>query len=222
MSVKSPVVPTVKVRLAVPREVVTTSGPVLAPMGTVVVIVVALSVRMTAGRPLKVTVAPGSKLVPVIVTRVPMGPLAGSTVLIAGPTLTVKPRVTVASLPARSRAVALSPTAPSATVVVSQGALALTVGAGGVGASGAVRGWDPALTVSAAIPLPPSVASAWITTLWRTWASAGGARKSRLGATSSCFTVTSTAAEVRPMPPRAVANTSRVLAAARARGAGQR
>src|SRR2546422_8691058 len=74
-------------------------------MGEVVVIVVALSVRMTAARPLKVTVAPGSKLVPVIVTRVPMGPLAGSTVLIAGPTLTVKPRVTVASLPARSRAV---------------------------------------------------------------------------------------------------------------------
>src|SRR3989338_5582993 len=106
VSVKSPVSVTVKGALALPREVVTVSGPVVAPMGTVVVIVVAVTVRMTAARPLKATVvAPGSKGVPVIVTRVPIGPVGGSTAVMVGPTWTVKPRVSVASLPARSRAV---------------------------------------------------------------------------------------------------------------------
>src|SRR3989338_6175991 len=107
VSVKSPVSVTVKVALALPRLVVTVSGPVVAPIGTVVVSWVALTERRTATRPLKLTVvAPGSKLVPVIVTKVPMGPLAGSTVVIAGPKRTVK--VTLAgvgsSLLARSRA----------------------------------------------------------------------------------------------------------------------
>src|SRR2546422_470378 len=117
MSVKSPVVPTVKVRLAVPREVVTTSGPVLAPMGTVVVIVVALIVRMTAARPLKVTVvAPVSKAVPVIVTKVPIVPLAGSTLVIEGPKRTVKVRLAGvrSSLPARSSALTSKVCGPSA------------------------------------------------------------------------------------------------------------
>jgi len=69
VSVKSPFVVTAKVVLALPRLVVTVSGPVVAPIGTVVVIAVALLVRSTARRPLKVTaVAPGSKFVPVIVT----------------------------------------------------------------------------------------------------------------------------------------------------------
>src|SRR3989449_7426708 len=106
VSVKSPVAPTVNVRLAVPREVVTTSGPVVAPIGTVVVIWVAVTVRTTAARPLNVTVVePGSKLVPVIVTNVPTGPLAGSTLVIDGPNRTVKVRVAGvrSSFPARSR-----------------------------------------------------------------------------------------------------------------------
>ena len=94
MSVKSPVVPTVNVRLAVPREVVTTSGPVVAPIGTVVVICMAVRVRTAAARPLNLTcVVPGSKVVPVIVTKVPMGPLGGSTVVIDGPKRKVKVRV---------------------------------------------------------------------------------------------------------------------------------
>src|SRR5438552_13878563 len=92
--VKSPVVSTVNVRLAVPRLVVTTSGPVVAPIGTVVVIWVAVTVRTTAARPLNVTVVePGSKFVPAIVTNVPTGPLAGSTLVIDGPNRTVKVRV---------------------------------------------------------------------------------------------------------------------------------
>jgi len=70
-----------------------------------VVICVAVIVRITAARPLKVTwVVPGSKSVPVIVTRVPAVPLVGLTLVIEGPKSTVK--VCAAgvgsSLPARS------------------------------------------------------------------------------------------------------------------------
>src|SRR5919198_2820452 len=105
--VKSPVVSTVNVRLAVPREVVTTRGPVAAPVGTVVVICAAVIVRITALTPLNVTVvAPGWKLVPVIVTKVPTIPLAGSTLVIDGPNRTVNFCVAGvgSSFPARSRA----------------------------------------------------------------------------------------------------------------------
>src|SRR6266850_8116121 len=107
LSEKSPVVCTVNVRLAEPREVVTTSNPVVAPMGTVFVSCVALIVRTTAARPLNVTVvAPGSKFVPVIVTNIPTVPLAGSTVVIEGPKRTVKVRTAGvgSSFPTRSRA----------------------------------------------------------------------------------------------------------------------
>src|SRR5438034_7712854 len=118
--VKSPVVSTVNVRLAVPRLVVTTSGPVVAPIGTVVVIWVAVTVRTTAARPLNVTVvAPGSKLVPVIVTNVPTGPLAGSTLVIDGPNRTVKVRVAGvrSSFPARSSAFTSNVCDPSVSPV---------------------------------------------------------------------------------------------------------
>ncbi len=73
-------------RLAVPREVVTTSVPVMAPMGTVVVMTVGASVWITAASPLKVTVVvPDSKLVPVILTSVPIVPLDGATPVMTGP-----------------------------------------------------------------------------------------------------------------------------------------
>jgi len=50
----------VKVRLALPSAVTTVRGPVGAPLGTVVVIWVAVIVLMVAATPLKVTVvAPG-------------------------------------------------------------------------------------------------------------------------------------------------------------------
>src|SRR5437016_7573601 len=80
VSVKSAVVSTVNVWLAVPRLVVTTRVPLVVPMGTIVVIFVAVIVRITALRPLNVTVVvPGLKFVPAIVTNVPTVPLAGST-----------------------------------------------------------------------------------------------------------------------------------------------
>src|SRR3989442_11950249 len=85
-------------------------------MGTVGVIVVALIVRIPAATPLNVTVvAPGSKVVPVIVTKVPLVPLAGSTAVIEGPKRTVKVRLASvgSSLPARSRALSSKVWAPS-------------------------------------------------------------------------------------------------------------
>lgn len=86
-----PVVATAKAQLAVPREVVTVREPVVAPMGTVVVIAVVVMVRRTAATPLMATrVAPGSNRAPVIVTYVPTGPLAGSTAVIAAPRATLK------------------------------------------------------------------------------------------------------------------------------------
>src|SRR3990170_1305612 len=106
VSVKSPVAVTVKAWLAVPSPVVTVSGPVLAPIGTVAVISVGMSVRITAARPLKGTVvAPGTKFAPLMVTRVPMGPVSGVTLVITGPRITLKLRLAGvgSSLPARSR-----------------------------------------------------------------------------------------------------------------------
>src|SRR5256712_614643 len=131
LSANSPVSVTVNVRLSLPRGLVTTSGPVVAPIGTVVVIVVAETERTTAGSPLNVTVVgPGSKWAPLIVTKVPIVPLDGETSLIAGPSST--PNVRLAgvgsSLPARSRAftskvcdVSLSP--PTVAVVAAENAL---------------------------------------------------------------------------------------------------
>ena len=61
--------------------------PVVAPVGTVVTILVVLLDVGVAAIPLNNTVfsgAVGLKLVPVIVTEVPSGPLVGSTSVIVG------------------------------------------------------------------------------------------------------------------------------------------
>ena len=86
---KSWLVVTVKFRLALPRDnEVTVSGPLVAAVGTVVVIVPAVIVRTTAEVPLNVTrVAPGSKLLPEIVTRVPITPRGGSTSVMLKPSI---------------------------------------------------------------------------------------------------------------------------------------
>ena len=87
---KSPVSVTVNGTDALPLGPLTTSAPVVAPSGTVVVIWLAVSVWMSAGVPSKATVvAPGSKFAPAIVTNVPIGPLPGDTLEIAGPSRTV-------------------------------------------------------------------------------------------------------------------------------------
>lgn len=74
-------------------DTVTTTFPLLAPFGAMAEMLVALQLVTAAGVPLKVTlfvpcVAP--KLVPVMVTVVPMGPDAGETLVIVGPAITVK------------------------------------------------------------------------------------------------------------------------------------
>src|SRR5436309_2234712 len=62
---------TVNVAVALPREFVTTSGPVTAPTGTRVVMPVGACDSTTAETPANVTCVSGSNRSPVIVTRVP-------------------------------------------------------------------------------------------------------------------------------------------------------
>jgi hypothetical protein len=64
--------------VAVPPGVVTLTRPEVAPTGTANVKLVAFSMVYTAtGAPLSVTAVAPVRLVPVTVTRVPIGPLAG-------------------------------------------------------------------------------------------------------------------------------------------------
>src|SRR5690349_20066092 len=66
------------VLVAVPPGVVTLSGPVLAPAGTVAWIAVAEVTAKLAPNPLNVTALAPVKFVPLIVTLVPTVPLAGA------------------------------------------------------------------------------------------------------------------------------------------------
>jgi hypothetical protein len=72
--------------VAVPSGLATAIGPVVAPAGTVAVILCALSIVNVADVPLKLTLVTSGplKLVPWIVTEVPTGPLAGENELIVG------------------------------------------------------------------------------------------------------------------------------------------
>ncbi len=80
------VVLTVKLLVLVtePAGVVTLIGPVVAPAGTVAVILVDLTTLNVAAVPLKVTPVAPVKLVPVIVTVVPTGPKVGENEVIVG------------------------------------------------------------------------------------------------------------------------------------------
>ena len=72
---------------AVPPGVTIAILPVFAPVGTVAVICVSEStVKVVAFTPLNVTLVVPVKLVPVIVTGVPTGPLVGLKLRIAGVT----------------------------------------------------------------------------------------------------------------------------------------
>ena len=90
----------------------------VAPAGTVAEIDVAeVNVTVAAATPLKaITVAP-VRLVPVIVTLVPTGPLAGVKLVIAGGGVTVKLPVLVA-VPPGVVTLTLPVVAPAGTVVV--------------------------------------------------------------------------------------------------------
>src|ERR1700674_3830241 len=63
---------------------VTTTGPVVAPAGTVTPMLVAVQLVVAAAVPLNVTVPAAPKFVPAIVTAVPMGPLFGVRLVITG------------------------------------------------------------------------------------------------------------------------------------------
>ena len=76
--------------LAVPPEVVTLIGPVVAPLGTVAAIDVAEFTVKLALVPLNSTALASVKLVPLIVTLVPTGPLPGVKLEIVGGLMTVK------------------------------------------------------------------------------------------------------------------------------------
>src|SRR5947207_9752636 len=78
--------PTVKLAalLAVPPGVVTLIGPLVAPAGTVVVIAVAEFTVKLALTLLNSTAVAPLKLVPLIVTLVPTGPLLGVKLVIVG------------------------------------------------------------------------------------------------------------------------------------------
>src|SRR5947208_9885184 len=88
------------VLVAVPPGVVTLSGPVVAPVGTVAWIVVAEVTVKLALTPLNVTVVAPVKLVPLIVTLVPTGPLVGVKLVIVGGLTTVNEPALVAVPPA--------------------------------------------------------------------------------------------------------------------------
>ena len=68
----------------VPLGDVTAIGPVVAPLGTVALICVPESTENAAAVPLNVTAVAPVKLVPLIVTLVPTGPLVGVKPLIEG------------------------------------------------------------------------------------------------------------------------------------------
>jgi hypothetical protein len=70
--------------VAIPSGVVTLIGPVVAPEGTVVVILVFEFAVNVADTPLKVTLVAAMRSVPVIVTGVPTGPLVGENEEIVG------------------------------------------------------------------------------------------------------------------------------------------
>src|SRR5438132_10221555 len=86
---------TVKLALlvAVPPGVVTLIGPVDAPAGTVAVIRVSLLTPKVAVVPLNFTAVAPLRLLPVMVTLVPTGPLVGANEVRAGAGGVVPPEV---------------------------------------------------------------------------------------------------------------------------------
>src|SRR5205807_1025064 len=85
--------------VAVPPGVVTLSGPVVAPAGTVAWIAVAEVTVKVALTPLNVTEVAPLKFVPLIVTLVPTGPLVGEKLAIVGPLTSVNELVVLAVPP---------------------------------------------------------------------------------------------------------------------------
>lgn len=88
--------PKLLVLVAVPSGVVTLIAPVVAPVGTVVVIAVSETTLKVALTPLKLTLVAPVKFAPVIVKLVPTMPLVGEKFVIVGGKVTMKLLVLVA------------------------------------------------------------------------------------------------------------------------------
>jgi hypothetical protein len=87
------------VLVAVPADVVTLTGPVVAPSGTVVWIAVSETTEKVALTPLKATAVAPVKFAPLIATMVPTGPLVGAKLVMLGGGITVNAPVLVAVPP---------------------------------------------------------------------------------------------------------------------------
>ena len=84
--IRGPVIVNVPLLVAVPALAVTEIRPVVAPLGTVAVILVTLTtVKLVAAVPLNLTAVTPVNPVPLIVTTVPTFPLLGEKLLIARP-----------------------------------------------------------------------------------------------------------------------------------------
>jgi hypothetical protein len=85
--------------VAVPPGVVTLTGPVVAPAGTIAWIAVSEATVKVAPTPLNATAVAPVKLVPLIVTLVPTGPLVGAKLVIVGGGTTLNALLLVAVPP---------------------------------------------------------------------------------------------------------------------------
>src|SRR4051812_23105683 len=85
--------------VAVPPAVVTPMNPVIAPTGTVAWIVVDEVTVKLALRPLKLTVLAAVKLVPLMVTPPPAGPLTGVKLVIVGGLTTIVKGLELVAMP---------------------------------------------------------------------------------------------------------------------------
>jgi hypothetical protein len=101
--------------VAVPADVVTRSGPVVAPAGTTVAIDVSEATVKLALVPLNVTAVAPVNPVPVIVTLLPAGPLVGVKLVIVGGGTTVNALLLIA-VPAGVVTLSVPVVAPAGTV----------------------------------------------------------------------------------------------------------
>src|SRR5947208_1739405 len=169
-----PVVVTLNVPLVVPRGVVTTTRPLVAGIGTVVVMLCAVAVRTSAVAERNVLRAPPSRRqakarsAGVVIASLPanvnvavvtaMSPPGPPVMIVSGGVLsTTIARVTTGdSFPAASVAITDNVCAPSASVVVSQTPEAVSVVAGGARSSVVDRGRPAAFSLTLTTPLPSS------------------------------------------------------------------
>ena len=101
----------------IPKAVVTLIGPVVAPIGTFVLIDVAVLVTIVAATLLKVTAVALPRLVPVIVTVAPPTPETGVKLVIAGAPMIVK-LATLVPVPLGPMTLTVPVVAPAGTVAV--------------------------------------------------------------------------------------------------------